>query len=509
MRQTQTGLFFFSYEHPDMICISVVQESRRLALVDMLNASRQCDLIEVRLDRFGKAPEIGELIAGKPKPILMSCRRPEDGGQWDGTEGERLAILRQCVVNKADYVEIELDAADQVRKLPPTKRVISYTNLEETPADVAQLYQEALAKSPDVVKIAVKAETPEQAWPLVQILAKATVPTIVVGLGKPGIMLTVLGQKLGAPWAYAALERGMESFPGQPTVQDLNETYRFHDLGKGTRFVGVTGFDDGDRATVAALNAAFAANQLPARCLPLGVGSMKLFGKVIDAVKLAAVVVDELHRRAILQLADELDPPASQSRSADLMIHKGDKWRAFDTQSKAVIDALEAAARNRHAGERPLNGRLTLLVGANDVAVTMAQQLKARGAALIIASHDRAAGQRVAQGVEARFIQFEALYSTLHDVLVVCDDEREHLGGKSGLQANYLKPSMTVLDLTASARPTDFLRQARARGCAVVTPQALWLDQVANQARLLTGKDVPRKLLEDAAPWLQEDEEVG
>ena len=31
-----------------------------------------------------------------------------------------------------------------------------------------------------------------------------------MGLGKPGIMLTVLGKKIGAPWTYAALERGMD-----------------------------------------------------------------------------------------------------------------------------------------------------------------------------------------------------------------------------------------------------------------------------------------------------------
>src|SRR3954453_13264459 len=107
-----------------MICITITHESRRLPLVDMLNASRQCDLLEVRLDQFGKAPEIGEIIAGKPKPVIMACRRPQDGGHWDGNEIERLAILRQCIINKADYVEIELDAADQVRKFPPTKRVI-------------------------------------------------------------------------------------------------------------------------------------------------------------------------------------------------------------------------------------------------------------------------------------------------------------------------------------------------------------------------------------------------
>src|SRR5262249_50357620 len=123
-----------------MICISIAQESRRFALVDMLNAARQCDLLEVRLDRFGKAPEVAELLAAKPKPVILSCRRIRDGGAGEGSEEERLALLRLCIVSKADYVEIEHDVADQIRKFPPAQRVISYTNLKETPSNMADIY---------------------------------------------------------------------------------------------------------------------------------------------------------------------------------------------------------------------------------------------------------------------------------------------------------------------------------------------------------------------------------
>src|SRR5438552_11236621 len=98
-----------------MICISIAQESRRLALADMVNASRQCDLLEIRLDRFEKAPDVAELLAHKPKPIIFSCRRQHDGGAWTSREEERLALLRQCIVSKADYVEIEVDVANQIR----------------------------------------------------------------------------------------------------------------------------------------------------------------------------------------------------------------------------------------------------------------------------------------------------------------------------------------------------------------------------------------------------------
>src|SRR5271166_2049371 len=102
-----------------MICVTIAQESRRFALVDMFNAADQCDLIEVRLDRFGKAADLKELLARKPKPVILSCRRPRDGGYWDGTEEERLTVLRQGIISKADYVEIELDVADQIRPFPP------------------------------------------------------------------------------------------------------------------------------------------------------------------------------------------------------------------------------------------------------------------------------------------------------------------------------------------------------------------------------------------------------
>src|SRR5262249_14516037 len=151
----------------------------------------------------------------------------------------------------ADYVEIELDAADQVRPFPPAKRVISYTNLAETPDDIGEIYAKALTKKPDVVKLVTLARTPEEAWPLVQVLAKPAVPTVVVGLGKPGVMLTVLGKKIGTPWAYAALERGMEAYPEQPTVRDLNEVYHYPAINRQTRLIGVTGFSDREFVTVA------------------------------------------------------------------------------------------------------------------------------------------------------------------------------------------------------------------------------------------------------------------
>lgn len=491
-----------------MICISINQESRRLALFDMFNAARQCDLLEVRLDRFGKSPEIGELLANKPKPVIMSCRRAQDGGFWDGSEEERLALLRQCIISKADYVEIELDVADQVRRFPPSQRVITYTNLQETPEDILDIYEQALAKNPDVVKLVTRAQTPEEAWPLVQIVAKQRVPTVVVGLGKPGVMLSVLGKKIGAPWTYAALEKGMEAYPGQATVSDLREVYHYPAIGRATRLIGVTGFGPPEVMTVAALNAALAHLELPARCLPVGVGDVRLFRKVVEAVKLAAVVIGPEHRQELLPMATELQPSAQNAGTADLLLRKGDGWSACSTTVPAQVHALAEALRPKF-GEHPLRGRMVVIVGLTGPAKSLAGEIQRHGGSAILASHLRKAGLQMAQEVGCRAVQFEAIYSTMHDVLVVCDEEKQptasHPGGP-GLHPGYLKAGMTVMDLTAGPGTSLLLREAKARGCVVVDTRQLLIDQLEMQARLITGKHVPREVIEKPLATMAEEE---
>ena len=485
-----------------MICISINQESRRLALADMLNAARQADLLEVRLDRFGKAPDVGELVAKKPKPVIMSCRRPQDGGFWDGTEQDRLAILRQCIVSKADYVEIELDAADNIRRFPPSQRVISYTNLQETPADILDIYDEVKTKSPDVIKLVTLTRTPEEAWPLVQIAAKATVPTVIVGLGKPGVMLAILGQRIGAPWIYAALERGMEAYPGQPTIDDLTSIYRFRDIQKSTRFVGVTGFGEREIISVAALNAVFVQTESPYRCLPMAVGDWKIFRKVIDAVKLGALVVDADHQSGILQIGSEPHGAAKTSHAADVLIHKGDAWHAFHTAAATWIDGLKQMLAAKYPGDNPLKDRMVLIVGLNAAAAIVAAEVQRHGGSAILASHQKKAGQQLAEAIGCRFVQFEALYTTMHDVLVVCAEEKHDDAKKpgGGIHSGYLKPGMAVMDLTAAVHPSQLLRDAEVHGCLRMAPHELLLNQLTQQAKLLTGKTVGRDALEKTIP---------
>ena len=490
-----------------MICISINQESRRLVMADMVNAKLFGEVLEIRLDRIGKCPDIGEMIGARTRPVIMACRRPDDGGYYEDTEKERLAVLRQCIISKADYVEIELDAADEIRPFPPSKRVISYTNLRETPFDIDQIYEDMKTKRPDVIKLVTLARTPEEAWPLVQILAKSVVPTVVVGLGKPGVMLAILSQKLGAPWIYAALERGLEAYPGQPTVEDFRDIYRLQDVQKSTRFIGVTGFGEREQITVAALNAAFAHHNLAFRCLPMGIGNMKTFKKIMEAVKIAGAVIDTENQASILEIQPELHGLAKETQAVDVLIQKNGAWHGMHTSGQAWISALKNALKKRNPGDNPLKDRFVLFAGLTAASIIVAAEVQRLGGNAIIATNNKKRGPAAAAAIGCRYIAYEAMYVTLHDVLIVCDEEKDEKTNKGGIHGGYLKQGMIVMDLTAGAKRSDLLRGAEARGCDIVSPLELMLDLLELQAKTLTGKPIPREVLRAAIPprFLEEE----
>src|SRR5262245_30090645 len=104
-----------------MICITVTPTSRTLAKADLLNAARHGDIIELCLDHFHKEPDVKDLITAVDKPMIVSCRRQQDGGKWQGTEEERLLLLRQAIVAGPAYIELDLDVAPNVPRFGKTQ----------------------------------------------------------------------------------------------------------------------------------------------------------------------------------------------------------------------------------------------------------------------------------------------------------------------------------------------------------------------------------------------------
>ncbi len=243
-----------------MICISVTPSSRRLAAADLFNASRQCDLIELCLDHLKKTPDVGALLEAVDKPVLISCRRPREGGQWDGTDEERVQLLRSAIVAGPAYVELDLETAALIPPFGSTKRVISYTNLNGAlnQSAVDKVMKQCQKARADVVKFTWLTETLDDIWPLLAVVTQEReLPVVGKGIGPGGLAFSLLGRRYGSPWIYAALERGMETCEGEATVSQLEEEYCWSDINRRTRFVGIVGSGTAENAAARILNAAF------------------------------------------------------------------------------------------------------------------------------------------------------------------------------------------------------------------------------------------------------------
>ena len=448
-------------------------------------------MMEIRLDRLEKSPEVKELIDGCKKPAIISCRRTQDGGEWNGPEASRLALLRQAVLDKAAYVEIELDIADQIRRYGETKRVIAYTNTAEVPDNLVEIYQQACSKDPDVVKITVPARNPQEAWPVIKMLAKGAKPTVAVGWGKSGIMLSVLGQRYKAPWIYAALERGMEAYPGMATVVEMEHIYDFRSIDSKTPLLALSGFSEEQLISARILNHGFRIAENRTRCLPLEIGEVGLFADVVKAVKLAGIVVDDPFREKILDVATELDDAAKLARAADFVAIKGEDWKAFNTLNRAVVGAIEDAVKAKNPGiQNAIEGKTFVVVGCSGTARTIAAGLEKKGAIIVLADKDNDRAQRVASSMNARFVPSGQVYSTMCDGMILCRSDRNPQIGKAAIEIpkSCAKEGMIGVDLTAYPKSTPFLEEVRLLGGIPVPPKGIFLRTMLTILKAYTGQ---------------------
>jgi shikimate 5-dehydrogenase len=234
------------------------------------------------------------------------------------------------------------------------------------------------------------------------------------------------------------------------------------------------------------------------------VGNRKHFRKVADAVRLQSVLLDEPDYDGAHEMARLNESARAPVTAADGLAPVGGEWVGFNALGSATVAAVEAAMRERDPGAI-VKGRVVALAGCGPLTRMAAQPFRTAGASLLWASHDRSAVQAASQAFGGRQVLWEALYVTSHDVLVVGrDGPKADDGPELPLHPGYLKSGMTVVDLTAGAGPSQFLLEARDRGCVVVTPDRLLVEQVRDHAGRL-GADVPTSALaETLAGWTAE-----
>lgn len=483
------------------ICAVIGRTRHKMMQIEIQEAAKRgAKLIELRLDFLAKAPDFKRLLANKPCPMIATVRRPSDGGRFSGTEEERLMLLRQAIVAGFDWVDLEHDIADSIPRFGKVQRIVSYHNLREMPDDLETLHESMCAQDADVVKLAVTAAQPFDNLRVLELVRKAIKPTIAVCMGDLGTCSRVLSAKMGSPFTYGAFNKERNIAPGILSVEDLQKVYHYEQLNSGTAVYGVLGDPVAHSLSPLIHNRAFYKLGVNAVYVPFRVprGELSGFMKNFDRLPVQGYSVTIPHKELAVKFATFKDSAVERIGAANTLIRKPDGWYAYNTDAQAAIESLKSHLPLGPDGSPvPLSMRTVLLLGAGGVARAIAHALSEEKAVLIISNRTPERAQKLAEEVSCKVLDWAARHSVLCDTLINCTSVGMHPNlDECPVHASFLKPGLMVMDTVYTPETTMLVREARERGCEVLTGVDMFVRQAGLQFKLFTGMDPPLDMME-------------
>jgi 3-dehydroquinate dehydratase/shikimate dehydrogenase len=466
----------------------VVETVRGQSLADLRAARdrvRAADMVELRLDGVVDVDVAGAL-AERVKPVIATCRAAWEGGQFDGSEAERLRILADAIRLGAEYVDVEW-RADR-RGLPAndrTQMVLSHHDFSEVPSDLADRVRAMLQETADVVKVAVGPVRLRDCLVL-RDLDWGGRRHVAIAMGAAGQVTRLCPALFGSSWTY-----GGTAAPGQIPVDDLVDVYRVPRQSVDTAIYVIGGAPLGHSASPAMHNPAFATLGIDAVYVPLETADADEFLEVADAFGVAGASITAPLKASLFARVPAADDLTKQIGAVNTLRRQpAGAWEARNFDPAGFVSPLEARAHD-------LAGARTVVLGAGGAARTVVRTLAAAGAAVEIAARRRDRADTLAAEFGVRAVDWppapgwDLLVNTtpvgtwpaVHDSPLA----REHLRGRC------------VYDLIYNPPETRLLRWAREAGAEVIGGLEMLVGQACHQFQWWTSRAAPAETMERGA----------
>ncbi len=477
----------------DRICVIIGRTRHKMVQVELEEAvKRGAKFIELRLDFLAKAVDFQRLLPLRKCPWVATIRRREDGGRWAASEAERKTIIRQAIVAGFDWIDLETDIANEVPRFRDVKRIVSYHNLNETPADLEAIYERMCQQDADVLKLAVAAQHHSDNLRLLKILQKAKKPTVGHCMGEIGFPSRLLSLKFGAPFVYAAFNKERGIAPGLPSMDELRRHYNIDLINADTKIFGLIGDPVGHSYSPLLHNAVYRLTGTNALYLPFRIprGELQSTIQAYESIPVYGYSVTIPHKEGAAALAKEADANVRNTGAANTLVRKSDGFHAWNTDYDAAAECLYVNNPLSEDGIiRGLEQCHALVLGAGGAARTVAHALKRAGANVIISSRTLERAEALAKEVDGKAFDWEGRHSTNCEIVVNCTPIGMHPNvDESPVHKGFLRPGMLVFDTVYNPESTLLIKDARTRGCIVITGVEMFVRQAALQFQLFTGK---------------------
>lgn len=461
------------------ICVVIKGPSFKEAHEQIAEAQREADLVEIRLDYFTELNEtaIKKLKESCTIPIILTLRDSTQGGYYQGTEVSRLEMIRKFAALKPDYLDIESHVSNHFveeisQNFPKVKLIISYHNFKSTPQDIEAIYKSLLAKKAHLYKIAVTAENTLQALQLLKWLRESNRNVIAVSMGACGQISRILGPIFGNTFTYACLDKNQSTAPGQLTVKELKEQYRYSSINSATAIYGLIGNPIDQSLSHISHNHLFQTYGTDAVYVKMQVQTHELqdFIKLARQLPFKGLSVTIPLKEEVMKYIDYIDSKAKKIGAVNTLHFVEGKIKGYNTDCSGALDALEK--------EFNVKNKKILIVGAGGSSKAVAYEAHQRGAFVTIVNRDVEKAQRLAESLNSEFAglhQMNECAKKGYDVLINCTPV------PLPIELAYILPKTVIMDIKTKAIDTPLIQEARKKGCTIVYGYRMFVEQAVSQ----------------------------
>lgn len=505
---------------PTLICVPLTSPTPTTSLAQAEKAKTLgADLVELRIDLLENQHDDDwrSIIQQASLPFIVTYRHESHGGFARCENEERLKVLGDARrLPGVMFVDVEMDFAEEIigrfkkeddandKDADGAKVIVSYHSFGRCLSEekLAKLYGKIVGVGADVVKIAMKGEGEGAVCDMLRLLQGSVVPCIGIAMGFAGVATRILAGKFGAVVTFACLEDGEGSAPGQVSIKELLEVYRFRRVGRDSQVYGIIGRPLGHSMSPVLHNMAFEAMGVDGVFVPVelyGDQAGLLVRRLIQVGFKGLCVTIPAKVDAMIAM-DFIEPAARQIEAINTVTTNNIYVAGFNTDWSAALTAIARVFDPGFTFDDQRDAeKIDILSGKNVVCVG------AGGTARAIIYGSLRFGARSVLTVNRTLENAELLVELVGDKRVsamsldnFCKTEdgpsvdilanTTSLGmspktGVTPVPAKLLKPGMVVFDAVYNPLETELIRLAKANDCKTVSGLDMFVGQAERQLK--------------------------
>jgi 3-dehydroquinate dehydratase/shikimate dehydrogenase len=486
-----------------LICLAITERTLRDGVKAIARYRNHIDCAELRADYL--APEELAHCNKFPKmaglPTIFTLRKPRDGGRYDGTERERISLVKQALGGGYAFADLEedLDAPglDAEVESSGCRIIRSIHDFKGVPFNLPETIRRIPRSGREIPKVAV---TPVSAGDLLRLFRVMRevkqLEKIILGMGATGFPTRVLAPRFGSFLTYTSVP-GKIAAPGHIDPETLDTLYGFRSIGESTALYGIAGFPLAHSRSPIIHNRGFRALGLDAVYCAFPTDDIDGFFDIARLLALKGISVTIPYKEKAIRFAIGVEDSVREAGACNTLVQRDEGFFGFNTD----IDGFLAPLRRGFAGTIPPGLRATV-VGAGGAGKACVYGLVREGAKVLIVNRTGEKARELAERYGCAWGSLgagcEDLIAGYNDLIVQTTSAgMEPNAGEDPLAFYCFKGTEVAYDIVYKPPMTAFLSRAQKAGCRLIMGKEMLREQAYIQFRLFTGREYPDELKND------------